>query len=47
MTAPDRAQAPAAPGRLGQSIPADQLLKYIEALRDWRGQRKAELDRID
>jgi hypothetical protein len=47
MTATDRAQAPAAPGRLGQAIPAEELLKYLEALGNWRAARRAELDRID
>jgi hypothetical protein len=47
MTGADRAQAPAAPGRLGQAIPADQLLAYLDALTDWRAARKQELDRID
>jgi tetratricopeptide (TPR) repeat protein len=47
MTATDHAQAPVAPGRLGQAIPAEDLLKYLEALADWRSQRRQELDRID
>ena len=47
MTAIDRAQAPAAPGRLGQAIPEADLLKYLEALGTWRAERRAELDRID
>ncbi len=47
MTVPDRAQAPAAPGRLGQAIPAAELIAYLEALGDWRAARRQELDRID
>jgi hypothetical protein len=47
VTEPDRATAPAAPGRLGQSIPAADLLPYLRDLDRWRATRKAELDRID
>ena len=47
VTATDRAQAPAAPGRLGQAIPATDLLAYLEALGRWRADRRQELDRID
>lgn len=47
MTAPERAQAPAAPGRLGQAIPAAELLAYLDALGRWRDERRQELDRID
>ena len=47
MTTTDRAQAPAAPGRLGQAIPEADLLKYLDALGDWRAGRRQELDRID
>lgn len=47
MTATDRAQAPPAPGRLGQAIPAVELLAYLDALTRWRGERRQELDRID
>ncbi len=43
----DHAQAPTAPGRLGQPIPADELLKYLDALGNWRAQRRQELSRID
>lgn len=43
----DRAQAPAAPGRLGEPIPADALITYLDALHEWRGLRKQELDRLD
>ena len=47
MTATDRAQAPAAPGQLGQAIPAADLLRYLDALGRWRAERRQELDRID
>lgn len=47
MTATDHAQAPTAPGRLGQAIPAAELLAYLEALGSWRADRRQELDRID
>ena len=47
LTATDRAQAPAAPGRLGQAIPAEDLLKYLEAMGDWRARRRQELDQLD
>jgi hypothetical protein len=47
MTATDRAHAPVAPGRLGQPIPAEDLLKYLDELSDWRAHRRQELDRID
>jgi hypothetical protein len=47
MTGPDRALAPAAPGRLGQAIPADELRTYLDGLGRWRADRKQELDRID
>jgi hypothetical protein len=41
------AAAPGAPGRLGQAMPADQALVYLEALGSWRDQRKSELDLLD
>jgi hypothetical protein len=47
MTTTDRAQAPAAPGRLGQAIPAADLLTYLDALGRWRDGRRQELDRLD
>jgi hypothetical protein len=47
VTAMDRAQAPAAPGQLGQPIPAADLLRYLDALGRWRADRRQELDRID
>jgi hypothetical protein len=47
MTATDRVQAPAAPGRLGQAIPVPELLAYLTALAQWRAARRQELDRID
>jgi hypothetical protein len=39
--------APPAPGKLGQAIPADQLLGYLDALRRWRDGRQGELDTLD
>jgi hypothetical protein len=47
MTATDRAQAPQAPGQLGQAIPVAELLSYLDALGRWRADRRQELDRID
>ena len=47
MTGADRAQAPPAPGRLGQAIPAGELQAYLVALGQWRADRRQELDRID
>src|SRR6478672_12647521 len=41
------ATAPAAPGRLGQPLAAQEALRYLEALGAWRDQRKAELDLLD
>jgi hypothetical protein len=41
------ASAPSAPGRLGQAIPADELLAFLDALRIWRDTRRAELDQLD
>jgi hypothetical protein len=41
------ATAPAAPGRLGQPLAAQDTLRYLEALGAWRDQRKAELDLLD
>lgn len=42
-----RPQAPDAPGRLGQAIPAEELLAYLSALDAWLRDRRAELDRLD
>lgn len=39
--------APAAPGRLGEAIPAADVLTYLQALDSWRGRRQAELNRLD
>jgi hypothetical protein len=47
VTTTDRAQAPAAPGRLGQAIPVAELQTYLAALGRWRADRRQELDRID
>src|SRR6478672_11100664 len=41
------ATSPAAPGRLGQPLVAQEALRYLEALGEWRDQRKAELDLLD
>src|SRR5450432_2626540 len=47
MTSADRAQAPTAPGRLGEAIAVADLTRYLSALTRWRGDRRQELDRID
>ena len=44
MTAPD---APEAPGRLGEPIPAPELLTYLGGLEAWLAHRRTELDRVD
>ena len=44
MSGPD---APEAPGRLGEPIPAPQLLRYLSGLEAWLAHRRAELDRLD
>ena len=41
------ASAPAPPGRIGSSIPATELLSFLDALGTWRDRRKAELDELD
>lgn len=41
------ATAPAAPGRLGEDVPADALLRYLDELGTWRDRRRTELDRLD
>jgi hypothetical protein len=41
------ATAPTAPGRLGQAMSSTEALRYLEALGDWRDQRKSELDLLD
>lgn len=41
------ATAPAAPGAMGQDVPAETLLAYLDALAVWREQRRVELDRLD
>ncbi len=43
----DRTAAPKAPGRLGEAIPSDALIRYLDELTGWRAARKTELDRID
>jgi hypothetical protein len=41
------ASAPAPPGRMGSSVPATELLAFLDALGTWRDRRKAELDELD
>jgi hypothetical protein len=41
------AVAPAAPGKLGTPLVMSDALRYLEALGDWRDQRKTELDELD
>ncbi len=41
------AVAPAPPGRIGSSIPAPELLAFLDALGTWRDRRRAELDELD
>lgn len=47
MSAVTRVAAPTPPGRLGQAIPATDLLDYQAGLDQWLGDRRAELDRLD
>ncbi len=47
ISATHGATAPAAPGRLGQPLVAEDALRYLEALGAWRDERKAELDALD
>lgn len=42
-----RPVAPEAPGRLGEAIPAADLLAYLGALETWLDARRTELDRLD
>jgi len=39
--------APDAPGRLGEAIPAPELLRYLGGLETWLADRRRELDRLD
>lgn len=39
--------APEAPGRLGEAIPAAELLGYLTGLEAWLADRRRELDRLD
>ncbi|WP_040159133.1 hypothetical protein [Mobilicoccus massiliensis] len=39
--------APPAPGSLGEDVPAEQLLTYLDALGTWRDRRRVELDALD
>ncbi|NEA34191.1 hypothetical protein [Streptomyces sp. SID13031] len=41
------ATAPQPPGRIGSSIPAKDLLAFLDALGSWRDRRRAELDELD
>ncbi|WP_112242870.1 hypothetical protein [Kribbella monticola] len=41
------AVAPPPPGRIGSSIPAKDLLTFLDALGTWRDRRRAELDELD
>lgn len=47
ISATTSATAPAAPGRLGRPLAADDALRYLDALGTWRDARKAELDVLD
>ncbi len=38
---------PAAPGRLGEAIPSDELLAYLDALRTWVYDRRTQLTHLD
>lgn len=46
MTTP-YAVAPDAPGTLGEDVPAERLLRYLDELGSWRDRRKMELDALD
>jgi len=46
-TTSGRAAAPAAPGRLGEAAPAEELAAYLAGLDRWLTDRRAELDRLD
>ncbi|MFC0628880.1 hypothetical protein [Kribbella deserti] len=41
------AVAPQPPGRMGSTVPAKQMLDYLDALGRWRDARRAELDELD
>src|SRR3954470_16038179 len=41
------AAAPAPPGRMGSSVPASELLTFLNDLGIWRDRRKAELEELD
>ncbi|WP_235535390.1 hypothetical protein [Oerskovia sp. Root918] len=45
--APRTQQAPSAPGRLGEAIPAAELYDYLLRLEEWLRARRTELDRLD
>ncbi|WP_255372107.1 hypothetical protein [Cellulosimicrobium sp. CUA-896] len=42
-----RPVAPEAPGRLGEAIPAADLMRYLGELESWLDARRTELDRLD
>ena len=42
-----RADAPAAPGRLGAALELNEAMAYLDSLRRWRDDRKRELDELD
>ncbi|WP_226343806.1 hypothetical protein [Agilicoccus flavus] len=41
------AVAPQAPGRLGEDVDSQALLRYLDALGTWRDRRRVELDHLD
>jgi hypothetical protein len=41
------AVAPPPPGKIGSSIPAKELLAFLDVLGTWRDRRRAELDELD
>ena len=41
------AVAPTAPGSLGADVAPRELLRYLDALITWKGQRKSELEDLD
>lgn len=41
------AQAPAAPGAMGEDVAPERLLAYLGELGTWRDRRRVELDALD
>lgn len=41
------AVAPPTPGSLGSDVPSQELLRYLDALINWKDQRRTELDNLD